>query len=56
MAYFPFFQVPVKASEAEFYKDHVVPLKILIQVKIDLIGVKRFVNTQTLIRLYSTIR
>ena len=27
MAYFLFFQVPVKASEADFYRDHVVPLK-----------------------------
>ena len=40
MAYFLFFQVPVKASEAEFYKDHVVPLKNIDSSRIDLIGVK----------------
>ena len=40
MAYFLFFQVPVKASEAEFYKDHVVPLKNIDSSRTDLIGVK----------------
>ena len=40
MAYFLFFQVPVKASEAEFYKDHVVPLKDIDSSRTDLIGVK----------------
>ena len=40
MAYFLFFQVPVKVSEAEFYKDHVVPLKDIAPSRIDLIGVK----------------
>ena len=40
MAYFLFFQVPVKASEAEFYKDHVVPLKNIDSSHTDLIGVK----------------
>lgn len=40
MAYFLFFQVPVKASEAEFYKDHVVPLNDIDPSRTDLIGVK----------------
>ena len=40
MAYFLFFQVPVKASEAEFYRDHVVPLKDIDPSRTDLIGVK----------------
>ena len=40
MAYFLFFQVPVKVSEAEFYKDHVVPLKNIDSSRTDLIGVK----------------
>ena len=40
MAYFLFFQVPVKASEAEFYKEHVVPLKNIDSSRTDLIGVK----------------
>lgn len=40
VAYFLFFQVPVKASEAEFYKDHVVPLKDIDPSRTDLIGVK----------------
>ena len=40
MAYFLFFQVPVKVSEAEFYKDHVVPLKNIDLSRTDLIGVK----------------
>lgn len=40
MAYFLFFQVPVKASEAEFYKDHVVPLKNIDFSRTDLIGLK----------------
>ena len=40
MAYFLFFQVPVKASEADFYKDHVVPLKDIDPSRTDLIGVK----------------
>ncbi|MDU2251828.1 MAG: hypothetical protein E7D98_05570 [Veillonella parvula] len=40
MSYFLFFQVPVKASEAEFYKDHVVPLNDIDPSRTDLIGVK----------------
>ncbi len=40
MAYFLFFQVPVKASEADFYRDHVVPLKNIDPSRTDLIGVK----------------
>ena len=40
MAYFLFFQVPVKASEADFYRDHVVPLKDIDPSRTDLIGVK----------------
>lgn len=40
MVYFLFFQVPVKASEIEFYKDHVVPLKDIDFSRTDLIGVK----------------
>ena len=40
MAYFLFFQVPVKASEADFYRDHVVPLKDIDPSRSDLIGVK----------------
>ena len=44
MSYFLFFQVPVKASEAEFYKDHVVPLNDIDPSRTDLIGVKQFVN------------
>ena len=40
MAYFLFFQVPVKASEAEFYRNHVVPLKDIDPSRTDLIGVK----------------
>jgi len=38
MAYFLFF--PVKASEADFYRDHVVPLKDIDPSRTDLIGVK----------------
>jgi hypothetical protein len=40
MAYFLFFQVPVKASEADFYRNHVVPLKDIDPSRTDLIGVK----------------
>lgn len=40
MAYFLFFQVPVKASEAEFYRNHVVPLKDIDPSRTDLIGIK----------------
>ena len=40
MAYFLFFQVPVKESEAEFYRDHVVPLNNIDPLRTDLIGVK----------------
>lgn len=40
MAYFLFFQVPVKASEADFYRNHVVPLKDIDPNRTDLIGVK----------------
>ena len=40
MAYFLFFQVPVKASEADFYRNHVVPLKDIDPSRSDLIGVK----------------
>jgi len=40
MAYFLFFQVPVKASEADFYRDYVVPLKDIDPSRTDLIGVK----------------
>ena len=40
MAYFLFFQVPVKTSEADFYRDHVVPLKDIDPSRTDLIGVK----------------
>ena len=40
MAYFLFFQVPVKASEADFYREHVVPLKNIDPSRTDLIGVK----------------
>ncbi len=40
MAYFLFFQVPVKASEADFYRNHVVPLKNIDPSRTDLIGVK----------------
>ena len=40
MAYFLFFQVPVKASEADFYRNHVVPLKDIDSSRTDLIGVK----------------
>ena len=40
MAYFLFFQVTVKASEADFYRNHVVPLKDIDPNRTDLIGVK----------------
>ena len=40
MAYFLFFQVPVKASEADFYRNHVVPLKDIDPSRTDLIGVQ----------------
>ena len=40
MAYFLFFQVPVKASEIEFYRDHIVSLKDIDFSRTDLIGVK----------------
>lgn len=40
MAYFLFFQVPVKASEADFYRNYVVPLKDIDPSRTDLIGVK----------------